>query len=130
VSADAVYLDTSAFVKTIVVEPESKALRRWLVARPLHVSSALLRVESVRALAEQGAEAVARARTGLRLVTLIAIDDEILDAAADLPGQVRSLDAIHLASARSLGEDLSVLVTYDRRMAAAAQALGFAVEAP
>ena len=129
-SAEVVYLDTSAFVKTIVAERESDALRRWLLPRSIQASSALLRVESLRALTAQGSEAVKRARAGFRLINLIAIDDEILDAAAELPGQVRSLDAIHLASARSLGDDLAALVTYDARMAATASALGVPVEAP
>jgi len=62
---------------------------------------------------------------------LIDVDDRILDTAALLePAALRSLDAIHLATAQLLGADLGVIVTYDERMAAGARALGFIAESP
>ena len=124
------YLDTSAFVKTIVAEPESDQLARWLADRPLRVSCALLRTEAIRALRPHGADAVTAARRQLRAVRLVRLDDRLLDAAGDVPGEIRALDAIHLAAALSLGSDLDVLVTYDRRMEAVASELGITVVSP
>jgi predicted nucleic acid-binding protein len=67
----------------------------------------------------------------LRRVDLLHLDDELLDDAATLDaGALRSLDAIHLAAARTLGDELSAIVTYDERMAAAAMRLGLSVDAP
>ena len=67
----------------------------------------------------------------LSRVDLVRINDRILDLAGSLhPFELRSLDSIHLATARRLGEDLGEVVTYDERMAAAATAMGFKVSAP
>jgi uncharacterized protein len=128
----ATYLDSSAFVRTIVDEPESRALRRFLEASPLpRVSSALLRTEAVRAARRHGQAALTATRDGLRRVVLIEIDDLMLDAAAGLePMHLPTLDAIHLAAAAALGNDLEVLVTYDERMAEGAAILGLPVSAP
>ena len=70
------------------------------------------------------------ARTVLDEIDLIQLDDELLDLAADLEGPLRSLDAIHLAAALELGDELEVVVTYDARMTRAAEALGLPVAAP
>ena len=131
-SADAaVYLDSSALVKLVVEEPESKALSAHLRGRPQRVSCALARVEVLRTIAPQGASAVTRARQLLARVSLLRLDDVLLDEAALLDGpRIRSLDAIHLASARALGDDLREVITYDQRMAAAAERLGLTVAAP
>jgi predicted nucleic acid-binding protein len=124
------YLDTSAFVKTVVDEPESERLAGWLPAWPDRVSSALLRTEAVRAVRPYGGAAVERAREKIEELELLHVDHAILDAAADLSVEVRSLDAIHLASALALGPDLGVIVTYDARMARAASELGIEAIAP
>lgn len=127
----AIYLDSSAIVKLVVREAGSAALRRFLVRDPVRVSSALARVEVVRAIRAQGHDARARAELVLSRIRLLQIDDDVLDAAADLdPGVLRSLDAIHLASARALGSALTAVVTYDARMATAATRLGIPVVAP
>ncbi len=124
------YLDTSAFIKLVRSEPESAALRRELVGREL-LSSALLVVEGRRAARRYGELAARRARAGLTAVTLLPLDREILDAAADLnPVELRSLDALHLATALSVGEDLERLYCYDTRLASTAQALGIEVSQP
>jgi predicted nucleic acid-binding protein len=126
-----VYLDSSALVKLVVREPESAALRRFLGRREGRVSSALARVEVVRAVRAQGPRAVSRANDVLARVNLIRIDDDLLNDAATLdPGVLRSLDALHLASARALGPDLEGIVTYDERMASAASLLALRVFAP
>jgi len=128
----ALYLDSSAFVKVVVEEPESAALRAFLAAdQARRVSSALLRTEALRAVRHLGPEALANAREGLRRVDLVAIDDRILDAAGILePGVLRTLDAIHLATALAVGDDLEAIVTYDERMLAAARSLGLPTAAP
>ena len=127
----AVYLDSSALVRLIVAEAESAALRRYLRGRAERVSCALARVEVIRAVGPHGGPALARARQVLRRVDLLHLDDELLDDAATLDaGALRSLDAIHLAAARTLGDELSAIVTYDERMAAAAMRLGLSVDAP
>jgi uncharacterized protein len=131
-SADAaVYLDSSALVKLVVAESESDALAAHLRRRPTRVSCALARVEVVRAVRPHGDAAVVRARQVLDRIALARLDETLLDAAADFEGAgLRSLDAIHLAAARSLGDDLGALVTYDRRMADAAKVAGLRVVAP
>lgn len=85
------YLDTSAFVKLVVAEPESEALRRELRRWPDHASSTLLRAEAVRALRRSGdVERVAAARRLLDAVHLVRVDEPLLDRAADLePAELR-----------------------------------------
>lgn len=127
----ATYLDSSAIVKLAVREPESAALRRWLRRKRPLVSSALARTEVVRALLPAGEEAVGRGRAVLRGLDLLRVNDRVLETAGLLlPFALRSLDAIHLATARELGDELGALVTYDDRLAEAARALGHRVAAP
>lgn len=128
------YLDSSAIVKLVKREPESGALRGFLTNHPtdLRVTSTLARVEVVRAVAGGGPEAISHARRQLDRLDQIGMDGELLDEAASLQAGValRSLDAIHLASARLIGGDLRAVLTYDLRMAEAATALGLMAEAP
>ncbi len=125
------YVDTSAFLKLIAAERESLALRRALHSSSGLVSSALLGVESLRAAYRIGSEASARTRIALRDVTLVPIDDTTISLAAEIePSGLRSLDAIHLATALSLGEDLNRIYCYDSRSADAAAELGLRVAAP
>lgn len=125
------YLDSSAIVKLAVAEPESRALRRYLSRRQPLVSSALARTEVTRALLPGGPEAVARGQEVLRRIQLVRVNDRVLnDAGWMRPNELRSLDAIHLASVLLLGAAVKLIVTYDERMAAAAQAAGWSVAAP
>jgi len=127
----ATYLDSSAIVKLVVREPESLALRRYLGRRRPLVSSALARTEVLRALLPAGDEAIGRGRNVLQRLDLVRVNDRILNAAGILlPLELRSLDAIHLATAAELGDDLDVLVTYDDSMAAAAKRLGHRIARP
>ena len=129
----ALYLDSSAFVKLLVEEPESGALRVFLAgsSEERRVSSTLLRAEALRAVRHLGSGALAAVREGLRRIDLIGIDDRILDAAGILePRILRTLDAIHLATALTLGNDLAAVVTYDDRMAEAARLLGLSTVRP
>jgi uncharacterized protein len=127
----ATYLDSSAIVKLAVREPESLALRRYLRRRQPLVSSALARTEVLRALQPVGDEALARGRQVLQRLDLVRVNDRILSAAGVLqPPELRSLDAIHLATAHELGDELSAMVTYDDRMVAAAKQLGYRIVQP
>ncbi|PYN58344.1 MAG: VapC toxin family PIN domain ribonuclease [Candidatus Rokuibacteriota bacterium] len=129
----AVYLDASALVKLVVREPESVALMEFLREHPDRVSSALALAEVPRALrrARFGAAERRRAREVLARVALVDIDRRALAAAAAIePPTVRTLDAIHLATALALREDLAALVTYDRRLAVAAERADLPVQAP
>lgn len=125
------YVDSSAIVKLAVQEPESAALRRFLARRQPLVSSALARTEVARALLPSGPEAVARGEEVLQRIQLLRINDRVLSAAGHLlPLELRSLDAIHLASADELGASVRQIVTYDERMADAARTIGWTVVAP
>jgi predicted nucleic acid-binding protein len=125
------YLDSSAIVKLAVAEPESAALRRHLRRRRPLVSSALARTEVLRAVLPGGDAAVAAGRAVLSGIELARINDRILVAATTLePAELRTLDAIHLATAKRFGEELSQFVTYDERMLAAADQLGIRTASP
>jgi len=100
-------------------------------ATVLLVSSALARAEVTRALFPLGEQAVRRGQEVLAQLELIRVSDRILAAAgALLPAELRTLDAIHLASALQLGSDLARIVTYDERLRAAARSTGCATAAP
>jgi uncharacterized protein len=130
-SADAWYLDSSALVKTIREEPESRALVTWLLGKERLVACELVRVEVVRAARRSDQASAQRAREALSTLGMIPVDRTLYEAAADLgPPLLRTLDALHLAAALLVGASLVAVVTYDARMADAARVLGLAVEAP
>lgn len=125
------YLDSSAIVKLAVREPESSALRRHLRRRRPLASSALARTEVIRALLTFGTDAVQQGYDVLARVDFVRINDRILRAAGELqPAELRSLDAIHLATAQAFGTELRHIVTYDDRMIACARHLGLKTASP
>ncbi len=127
------YLDSSALVKLVVAEPESAALLNLLRTSPIRVSSTLSLAEVPRALRRAGFSSGARrrARDVLARVNLVDVDRRVLSGAAALdPAELGTLDAIHLATALSIREDLLAVVTYDRRLTAAAQRAQLEVLAP
>ena len=127
----AAYLDSSALVKLAIREPESDALRRYVRSRRPWVSSALARTEVLRALVPGGEKAVAAGRAILARCDLVRVNDRVLALAGAMqPAELRSLDAIHLATMHRLGDDLSEVVVYDERMAEAARQLGYRVSSP
>jgi len=94
-------------------------------------ASALAQTEVARALLEGGPLAVRRGWEVLQTVNLVHVNDQVLAVAGDLlPVELRSLDAIHLATAQLLGTDFGRVVTYDERIAAAARGLGMRVASP
>jgi uncharacterized protein len=124
------YLDSSAIVKLVAREPETPKLVDAVRADPAVISSALAWTEVIRAT-KRARGRVARAREVLEGIALVPIDDGILRGAADItPVGLRTLDAIHVATALSLGEDVGSLVTYDGRLAEAAAIAGIHVIAP
>lgn len=128
-----IYVDTSALVKLVVPERETEALRAWMRARVVEpfFSSQLTRVELLRTVTRAAPSRTQRARDVLSGVALVRIDDEIVQTAEDLPPAVlRSLDAIHLATAHSLKSQVSAFVTYDVRLGDAARALDLPAIAP
>jgi predicted nucleic acid-binding protein len=125
------YLDSSAIVKLVVREPESLALRRYLRRRRPLVASALARAEVMRATLPLGDVALRRGVEVLRRIELVRVNDRVLSAAGLLePVELRTLDAIHLATAALFEESLGGLISYDPRMLEAAKSMGWAVVAP
>ncbi|MFI5985394.1 type II toxin-antitoxin system VapC family toxin [Streptomyces sp. NPDC051555] len=128
-----IYLDSAAIVKLVHAESESQALRDWLDERAETgwVSSALAEVESFRALARHAPQAAVRLHLVLDLIDLVELDPGIRILAQTVrPATVRSLDAVHLATALGIGERLTSFVTYDKRLADAARGAGLTVDAP
>ena len=128
----AYYLDTSALVKLVAPEPESDVLRQWLEARAeALVTSDLARTELFRAVRRVLPKSAPLARQVLDTLTVLRLETSVFEEAARLePPGLRSLDALHLAAALLLEEDLLCVVTYDERLAEATRLLGFSVLAP
>jgi len=126
------YLDTSALVKLVVSEAETAALRAWMgEAERTPVSCDLARTELLRAVRRAAPDRVVQARAVLDSITLLEVTTATFEEAGRLdPTVLRSLDAVHLAAALSLGDDLDGIVTYDERLAEAAQSNGVPVTSP
>lgn len=123
------YLDTSALVKLVVAEAETEGLRAWLSAEDRSaVSSDLARTELLKAVRRAAPDRVTQARTVLDSITLIKVTTSAFEEAGRLdPVILRTLDAVHLAVAVDLGDDLDGIVTYDDRLADAARYNGVPV---
>jgi len=128
------YLDTSALAKLVTQEAESDRLRAYLAARANSVrfASALTHAELLRAAHHLGDAAIRTARTLLARVELVDVSLELLERAGTLAAghRLRTLDAIHIATATVAGDRLEALVTYDLRLAEAAAALTLPVAQP
>ena len=128
-NAGRLYVDTSALVKLVVSEPESAAVLAEVAEWSGHVASEIAVTELLRAVRRMSPASLPRAIAVLGDVTLVRLHRALLDDAGRLaPAELRSLDAIHIATARVSGA--TTMVTYDHRMAAAARADGFNVLAP
>ena len=129
----ALYLDSSAIVKLVAPEAESTALLQFIEPYDERLSSVLARVEVHRAIRRAHGTAAERRRADrvLERIALVRIDDPILALASRVsPPDLRSLDAIHLATALSAGDAIAGVVTYDDRFARAAAAARIRVFAP
>lgn len=128
-----IYLDTSAAAKLVQPEAESAALAAFLVERlsvPL-VSSALLYPELLRAVARHRPGLVGRAIALTERIMTVPLASDIVAGAATIGGPtLRTLDALHLATAAAVAEELDAFVTYDQRLAGAAFSEGLTVVAP
>jgi len=126
-----VYLDASALVKLVAREEETDALAAFLVQHPSQATSVIGLVEVRRAAARRPGVARERVEDVLGRISAIGLDLTTVGAAGSIrPAALRTLDAIHLASAAALGDDLEAFVTYDRRLAQAARVLGMPDVAP
>jgi len=128
-----IYLDSSALLKLLFQEHESDFLEDWLTARPgvPTVSSELAKVEVLRACRRIDAAALPDARTLLGQLDLVPLAGAVVELASDIESPVlRSLDALHLASALSLGADVSAFIAYDHRLLEAAAKAGLETQQP
>ena len=127
-----IYLDTSAALKLVMPEAETPALEMWIAERAgvPRVSSRLLRIEMLRSVARNTPERIDRANVILSSVALMSMDD--IGPTAEVIGDrtLRSLDAIHLATAHELRTELTAFVCYDKRLSDSAHSLGLPVAAP
>lgn len=127
-----IYLDTSAAIKLVLPEAETPELELWIAehAATARVSSRLLRIEMLRSVARHAPERMGRANVVLSSVVLVNMDD--IASTAEIIGDrgLRSLDAIHLATAHELRAELTAFVCYDKRLIDSARALGLPTESP
>ena len=129
------YLDASAIVKLATLEAETEALRAHVRQHQHLITSRLATVEVPRALLRRGPASVDAGAVGIQAafehLQLVELDEAIARTAADLmPDTLRSLDAIHLASALAIGDELAEFITYGARLATAARAAGLEVGSP
>jgi uncharacterized protein len=127
-----IYLDTSAALKLVMPEAETPALEMWIAehAGVPRVSSRLLRIELLRSVARNAPERASRANVILSSIAVLSMDDIAPTAEVIGDRTLRSLDAIHLATAHELRTELTAFVCYDKRLSDSAHALGLPVEAP
>jgi predicted nucleic acid-binding protein len=127
-----IYLDTSAALKLVIPEAETPALEMWIAERAgvPRVSSRLLRIEMLRSIARNAPGRVSRANVILSSIAALSIDDIAPTAEVIGDRTLRSLDAIHLATAHELRTELTAFVCYDKRLSDSARMLGLPVEAP
>ena len=127
-----IYLDTSAALKLVLPEPETAALEAWIAQRAgiPRVSSRLLRVEMLRAVTRQAPHRTNRAHVILSAIALLSMDDAAPTAEVLGDSLLRSLDAIHLATAYGIRTDLTAFICYDKRLCESAKAAGLPVTHP
>ncbi len=121
---NAAYIDASALVKLFKAEPETVALRAALSDWPVQVASDLIRVEAICTARRLGDEdTLRRANDALEGINLIPLTPEIVELATNAyTPTLRAMDAIHLATALTMREDLGAMFVYDTDLHAAAQA--------
>jgi len=127
-----VYVDSSALVKLVIEEPESTALRAYLLGRGPIYASRIAAIELRRAVLRQArTDPVDQAESVLEAMRFIELDEPMTRLAGTAgPPSLRTLDAIHLSAALAIGEECGAFVSYDARLNAAAEAAGLSVHAP
>lgn len=128
-----IYLDSSAVLKLLVREPETAGLDAWLEERAddTWVTSELTLVEVGRAVRRLDEDLLPSARALLGDVDLVRLSPAVVRDAQDVrPPVLRTLDALHLASALRVRSELVALLTYDDRLFAAAEVAGLPAVAP
>jgi len=132
------YVDTSALLKLLVREAESTAIERELMQWPSLATSMITEVELPRAVARAREDRPDTVIDGSLILQGVLASAAMIDLSEDIvagarsvaPVHVGALDAIHIASALSLGQELAGVATYDNRMADALTDLGIDVIAP
>lgn len=129
---DPIYADTSALVKLVINENESSSLAEHLRESNLQLtSSEITEIELLRAVARADPDQIPEALALLEQTVLLPLTSEIRRRAASLkPTLMRSLDAIHLATALEIQADLDTLVSYDKRMVEASRSAGIETSSP
>lgn len=128
-----IYLDTSALVKLVFEENESAALSAWVNERgdQPKISSDLSTIELLRTCWRVDEDSVGTAQLLLGGIDRLPIDRSIVERSSTVtPRHLRSLDAIHLASALSVKASLTAFVAYDERLCSAARESGIVVASP
>jgi predicted nucleic acid-binding protein len=127
-----IYFDSSALIKLIAPEPESKALSQWVRDRweQPRVTSALSKVDVLRTFREDGPAAEDLASIIVSKIDQLPVKQDILDAAADLRFKITLVHAIHLASACKIKDSLHAYVSYDPVLLEAAQQSGLTTASP
>jgi predicted nucleic acid-binding protein len=128
-----IYLDTSALAKLLRQEPETAALGAWLGERMElpWVTSVVGRTELMRVSGVFPAVTLSAVGVLVGGLNLVPLTDEIVQSAGTVgPPALRSLDAVHLASALSVADELTTVCCYDQRLAQAAAEHGLALAAP
>jgi predicted nucleic acid-binding protein len=124
------YVDSSALVKLVLDEPDSPAMFRWYV-ESLNVVTSRIGVVETRRAAARGKHDPEHLGVILDSIGVVELNEAIARSAAAVgPAPLRTLDAIHLATAVALAPDLDAFVTYDDRLAEAARAIGLPVVRP
>jgi predicted nucleic acid-binding protein len=131
-SAQALYIDTSAIIKLIIEEPESEALENFIASTDSQLaSSEIAEIETVRTLLKRAPDRLADCHQVLERLILLPISPPIrLRAEYVRPTALRSLDAIHLASALEIQPDLEAFLGYDNRLIEAAREAGLTTFSP
>jgi predicted nucleic acid-binding protein len=127
-----IYLDTSALVKLVIEEAESEALEHWLVLQEQpFTTSTIGRVELIRACRRMDPASVATANLLLADLPVVPLTSWVMETAENIgPPTLRSLDALHLASAFELGDTLTGFIAYDKRLRDAAVLTNLPVMTP
>ena len=127
-----IYLDTFALVKLVIEEAESEALERWLVLQEQPFTTSVIgRVELIRACRRIEPDSVATANLLLADLPFVPLTSWVVETAENIgPPTLRSLDALHLASAFELGDALTGFIAYDKRLRDAAVLTNLPVMTP